>query len=131
MMKIDKFIVDWAATAFILLYEKDEQLRRLRNKGMYLKRKVKRTGNRLVLAKDQLIKKEITNEEYISIERSHINALANFNVFIEIEFAAEDKEIQLQLNSVQKHLNDILSYKQKLHKKLTTQKTINKTKGKL
>jgi len=128
-MTIDKFVIDWITTAFLLLYEKEREVRKLYNAAFALKRKVKNSANSLSKTTTQLIKNEITKEEWIKFNLEYNEAVRKLNFFLQYEFAPKEKEIRLQLDSLNKQLNDVLKQKQRLHLKLTTQKVQQKKKG--
>ena len=126
-MSYTSLVVDWIATIFLLIEQKEREIRVLYSKGFKLKREVAKTGEDLDNAKELQAQNKNTEDEVLEKFLKHIGALEALNDFIDNELPGKGKENQLQIDSLINNLNRLTKLKLKLDDKLKSQKNKTKT----
>ena len=126
-MSYTSLVVDWIATIFLLIEQKEREIRVLYSKGFKLKKEVAKAGEELDNAKELQAQNKTTEDEVFKIFLKYIGAREALGDFISNELPGKGKKIQLQIDSLIKNLNRLTKLKQKLDDKLKSQKSKNKT----
>ncbi|HCY76956.1 MAG TPA: hypothetical protein DHV28_13630 [Ignavibacteriales bacterium] len=125
-MSYSSLVIAWTATVFLLMEDKERQIRVLYNRGFELKRIVVKAGEELDRAKELCDQKQITQNELLRVHHKKLEAERAFNNFIYNVLPGEEKIILLEINGLIRRLNDMLKKSEKLNKKLKQQKKITK-----
>ena len=125
-MSYASLVIEWTATVFLLMEEKEKQVRVLYSKGFELKRIAVKAGEELERSKELCDKKQITQNELLQVHYKQLEAERALNNFIYNVLPGEEKIILLEINGLIRRSNDIIKKNEKLKVKLKQPKKITK-----
>ena len=128
-MSYASLVIEWTATVFLLMEEKEKQIRVLYSKGFELKRLAVKAGEELERSKELCDKKQITQNQLLQVHHKQLESERALNNFLYNVLPGEEKIILLEINGLIRRLNDIIKKNEKLKAKLKQQKKSQIKKG--
>jgi len=128
-MSYASLVIEWTATVFLLMEEKEKQIRVLYSKGFELKRMAIKAGEELERSKELCDKKQITQNQLLQVHHKQLESERALNNFLYNVLPGEEKIILLEINGLIRRLNDIIKKNEKLKAKLKQQKKSQIKKG--
>ncbi len=124
-MSYTSLVVDWIATLYLLIEQKEREIRVLYSEGFKLKKVAAKTVKEFEDAKELHVQNKISQNDLLQKHLELVEAERTLNRFIYNELPRKGKEIQLQIDSLINNLNRLTKLKLKLDDKLKSQKSKN------